>query len=338
VPSLVPRLAPGSVFAERFRVLDYVGQGSTGSVYRAEPLDGGPLVALKLVRLDGADGRAARRFEREAESGPRVQSPHVARTLDSGKLGDGLGWLAMEYASGQSLDELVRARGGLEREAARLALGQLFGAVAAAHAVGIVHRDLKPENIRVSEVDGRPWVQVLDFGLAKDFGESPLSGTTPGLGTPLWTAPEQTREGYQPVPRADVWALGLLAFFALSGGHYWRHTSPTASLADLALELLRGDLVPASQRAAELGLPRALPPDFDAWFARAVSRDPALRFADAAEAWAALEPSLSTAPTTPTAPERPRVSVAPGFFLTAVIAGVVTMGLAIYWLIRSMRI
>jgi serine/threonine-protein kinase len=324
------------VFAERFRVLAYVGQGSMGSVYRAEPLDGGPLLALKLVRLDGVDGRAARRFEREAESGQRIQSPHVARTLASGKLGESLGWLAMEYASGQSLEALVQSQGGLDRETALLVLGQLFGAAAAAHAVGIVHRDLKPDNIRVSDQDGGLGVKVLDFGIAKDFGVSTLSGTTPGLGTPLWTAPEQTREGYQPVASADVWALGLLAFFALSGGVYWRHTSPTASLADLALELLRGEIVSASQRAAELGLPRSLPRGFDTWFARAVNREASLRFTDAAEAWAALEPLLSAPPAVGAPPHR--VSVAPGIFLTAVIAGVVTMGLAIYWLLQSMRI
>lgn len=334
--SLVPRLAPGSVFAERFRVLAYVGQGSMGSVYRAERLEGGALVALKLVKLDGADGRAVRRFEREAESGQRIDSPYVARTLDAGKLGEGLGWLAMEYASGQSFEELVRSRAGLERDAARGVLSQLFGALAAAHAVGIVHRDLKPDNVRVSDQEGQLVVKVLDFGIAKDFGVNTLSGTTPGLGTPLWTAPEQTREGYQPVASADVWALGLLAFFALSGGIYWRHTSATASLADLALELLRGEIVPASQRAAELGLSRELPRGFDAWFVRAVNRDPGLRFADAAEAWAALEPLLAEQPLLAEPPHR--VSVAPGIFLTAVIAGVVLMGLAIFWLLRSMRI
>ncbi|RYZ06753.1 MAG: serine/threonine protein kinase [Myxococcales bacterium] len=334
--SLVPRLAPGSIFAGRYRVLAYVGQGSMGSVYSAEAVEGGALVALKLVKLDSADGRAARRFEREAESGQRIQSPHVARALDAGKLGDGLGWLAMEYAPGPSFEELVRTRRGLELAEARLVLSQLFAAVAAAHAVGIVHRDLKPDNVRVSEQEGTLHVKVLDFGIAKDFAVSTLSGTTPGLGTPLWTAPEQTREGYQPVPSADVWALGLLAFFGLTGGLYWRHTAPTASLADLALELLRGEIAPASQRAAELGLPRELPRGFDAWFERAVSRDVTRRFVDAAEAWAALEPLLKAPP--PVASRSHRVSVAPGIFLSAVIAGVLLMGLAIYWLLRSMRI
>lgn len=316
-----------------------------GSVYKAEPLEGGPLIALKLVKLDGGDDRAARRFQREAESGQRIQSPHVVRTLDAGKLGDALGWLAMEYAAGQSFEQLVKERGGLALGHARVVLQQLFGAVAAAHAVGIVHRDLKPDNVRVSEASGAPETKVLDFGIAKDFGVGTLSATTPGLGTPLWTAPEQSREDYQPAPSADVWALGLLSFFALSGGLYWRNTTPRASMADLALELLRGEIEPPSRRAASLGLPRPLPDGFDAWFTRAVNRDSSLRFEDAAEAWAGLEPLLSPQPTSAASSPAAgasgashRVSVAPGIFLTAVILGVVAMGLAIYWLLRSTHI
>jgi eukaryotic-like serine/threonine-protein kinase len=332
VASLVPRLAPGSSFADRFRILAYVGQGSMGSVYRAEPLDGGDLVALKLIKLDG---RALRRFEREAESGRRIQSPYVARTLDSGKLGDGLGWLSMEYAPGPSLDELVKAGGRLALGDAHLLLSQLFDALAAAHAQGIVHRDLKPDNVRVAGEGSELAVKVLDFGIAKEFGASELSGTTPGLGTPLWTAPEQGRDGYQPEPSADVWALGLLTFFVLTGSLYWRHASAQASMADLAIELIKGEIEPASRRARQLPEPAALPRGFDAWFERAVNRDPARRFRDAGEAWAALEPLLSE-PAPARASHRP--SVAPGWFLSAVIAGVLAMGLAIYWLLRSMRI
>ncbi len=313
-----------------------------GSVYRAEPLAGGELIALKLVKLDGTDGRAARRFEREAESGKRIDSEHVARTLESGKVGDSLGWLAMEYASGQGFDELVLARGGLSLGNAQRVLGQLFRAVASAHAVGIVHRDLKPENIRVSDADDGLRVKVLDFGIAKDFAvDYTLSATTPGLGTPLWTAPEQVREDYQPVASADVWALGLLTFFALTSKQYWRNTAPHASMADLALELLRSEIEPATRRAAELGLAPTLPAGFDAWFSRAVNRDASARFHDAEEAWAALEPLFLPQPVAapvPVVEPSHRVSVAPGFFLTAVILSVVAMGLTIYWLLRSMRI
>jgi eukaryotic-like serine/threonine-protein kinase len=350
-----------------------------GSVYRAEPLEGGAALALKLVNLETTpDGRAARRFEREAESGLRIKSPHVVRTLASGRLGENLGWLALEFAEGVSFDELLRERGVLPLERARHVLAQLYAALSAAHAEGIVHRDLKPENVRVAGEADALVLKVLDFGIAKDFGVSTLSGTTPGLGTPLWTAPEQSRAGYQPVSNADVWSLGLLTFFTLTGKQYWLHARERGSMADLALELLRGDLPPASDRAQELDSGVELPAGFDQWFARAVNRDPTQRFRDASAAWQTLDPLLRRhatnepdkvgevglgphrqrdaphrqrdAPHRPTrseraeleevglGPHRPTRLTVPGVFLTALIASVVVAGLVIYWLLRSMHI
>jgi eukaryotic-like serine/threonine-protein kinase len=207
--------------------------------------------------------------------------------------------------------------------------------VAAAHEVGIVHLDLVPDNIRVSEQDGQWQLKVLGFLGARGRDVDWLLETSSEIRTSGWTAPEQKREGYQPEASADVWSLGSLTFFALTGGEYWRTPPAGESSAALALEP-DPETVPASLRAEELGLPRALPPGFDAWFSRAVCRDAARRFTDGAEAWAALSPLLSGPATTR---ERPRrVSVAPGIFLTAVILGVVAMGLAIYGLLRSMRI
>jgi len=332
-----------------------------GTVYRAEPLAGGEAVALKIVSLTGAgDSRAVRRFEREAASGARIGSPYVARTLDSGRVGERWGWLAMEYAEGVSLDELgpAGATPRIEPRAARRLLSQLFSALSAAHREGIVHRDLKPENLRVARGGDALELKVLDFGIAKDLSVSTLSGTTPGLGTPLWAAPEQGHQGYRPSPRADVWSLGLLTFFVLTGHVYWQNAHERASMADLAIELVQDELAPAGERCHQLGLEVTLPPGFDAWFNRTVNRDAKERFPDAAEAWRALEPLLDAAAAgvapaaVPVAAaaraaeqaargerERDRAgAVRPGGFLTAVIAGVITMGLAIYWLLRSMHI
>lgn len=348
--SVVPRLAPGSTFAERFRIVSYVGQGSMGSVYRADPIAGGDSVALKITKLDAArDPRALKRFQREAESGVRLDSPYIARTLASGTLGDGgLAWIAMELVDGESLQELVERRAGLELASARVLLNQLFGALAVAHAAGIVHRDLKPENVRVASAGDALRLKVLDFGIAKwtwdgDSAEpsgevESLSGTAPGLGTPLWSAPEQAREGYAPRPCADVWALGLLTFFALTGVPYWRHAAARASIGDLAVELLRSEIDPASERAAELGVERVLPAGFDAWFERAVQREPDARFRDASEAWRALEPLLTAVEPDVVNERRALVLPRPALFVTLVLLSCVAMGLTIYWLLDSARI
>jgi eukaryotic-like serine/threonine-protein kinase len=337
VASLVPRLAPGSTFADRFRIVEYVGQGSMGTVYRVESLSGGEPVALKLVGLDATtDGRALRRFEREVETGRRVRSPYVAATLESGKLGERVAWLTMEFAPGIGLDELVRTRGELPRPLATRLLRQIFRGVAAAHTEGIVHRDLKPENVRVAGADHEAHLKVLDFGIAKHQDTGTLSRTTPGLGTPLWAAPELSRDGQKLAPSADVWSLGLLSFFVLTGHLYWRHATERASVADLAMELLNAEIAPPTARVQELGLSIELPRGFDAWFGRAVNREPSARFESAARAWSELEPMLSESERD--ASDRPSAVVRSGVFLTAVILSCFAAGLAIYWLLRSMRI
>lgn len=211
--------------------------------------------------------------------------------------------LAPGSTFGQSLTELVRERGRLSWASAAELFEQLFSALSDAHAAGIDHRDLKPENIRVANDGQSLLVKVLD--------------------SPPRATPDQGADDYQPVPNADVCALGLLAFFVLTGAPCRRQ----------AAELGTGELEPATERAAELGLVAALPPGFDAWFDRAVQRDPEQRFRDAAEAWRDLRPLLGVS----AASARPSV-VVPGAFVTLVILSVVAAGLTIYWLLHSMRI
>jgi eukaryotic-like serine/threonine-protein kinase len=226
------------------------------------------------------------------------------RTLVSGTLcvGD-LAWIVMDSAEGQDLKELVEQRAGLELAAARAVLGQLFSALSAAHSAGIVHGDLKPQNVRVGGQGDVLTVKVLDFGLAKP---SPTDARDES--TALWRAPEQAREGDKVLPSADVWALGLLTFFVLTGVPYSLTTAP--------------------------GVERALPAGFDAWFTRALTRDPAARFPGAAAAWAELEPLLSR----PRSERRALVLSRPAAFLTLVILSCIAMGVAIFWLLRSARI
>jgi serine/threonine-protein kinase len=179
-------------------------------------------------------------------------------------------------------------------------------------------------------------LKVLDFGIAKSFTGLELSGTTPGLGTPLWTAPEQAHDDYVPAPSADVWALGLLSFFILTGRMYWKHAQKNDML-ELAIEILKSPIAAANARGAELGVSELLPPGYESWFARAVNRDAAARWQDVAsarEAWPSIfepEDELSE----PTGRSRPLRS--PGLLIAALIAGCTLMGYTIYLLIQNAK-
>jgi serine/threonine-protein kinase len=190
----------------------------------------------------------------------------------------------MELVNGLSLGEWLAQRS--PEVPVRLALARQLGDVmAAAHRAGVIHRDLKPENIMVVDTASGPELKLLDFGVAKTFMPSMIaSATEGGLGTPLWTAPEQAKGG-ELRPSVDVWAIGLLGFYLLTGKIYWRHANDkSASMLDLAVEMLQEPIAPATERAAALGVPVTLAPGFDGWFLRCVERDAQKRFADAVQA------------------------------------------------------
>jgi serine/threonine protein kinase len=294
--SRTPQLQPGTVFAGRYRVVRRLGHGAMAAVYLVEEADTGARRALKVMNRElSRDRRFAARFAQEAVIGRGIRSEHVVAVLDAGIDSErGLSYLVMEHLEGVDLERWLARRIVVSRAEAVAFLTQLFDAVGAAHAAAIVHRDLKPENVFVTTRAGREFLTVLDFGVAKVVRAVTLSNTAPGLGSPLWTAPEQGESG-KVTPSADVWALGLIAFRLLAGRVFWKTIDdPHASQFDVAFELLRAPLPLASARARELGCdPDALPAGFDDWFACAVARDPAARFVDARPAWAALAPLLA---------------------------------------------
>jgi serine/threonine protein kinase len=287
------RLTPGSVFADKYEVQRLLGKGSMGAVYLVVERPTGEKRALKLLFAGAAaDARATERFSRESSVAGEIASPHVVKVLAAGTA-ERTPWLVMEYVEGKDLAAFLRENEPAPPEALRAVLAQLFSAVSAAHAASVVHRDLKPENIFITGDLRAPFVKVLDFGVAKRLGMSPHNSTATGLGTPLWTAPEQSNRARGLTPAADVWALGLLAFFVLTRRIYWLHVKESSSLHELLIEISTKELPPASARAKDLGWEGRLPAGFDAWFARCVVRDPAARFPDAGQAKAALEKVLA---------------------------------------------
>ncbi len=221
----VDRLEPGELFARRYRIECLLGRGGMGAVYRvldevlAEP------VALKVLSDPGGPG-AIERFRREVRVARRVTHPNVARIHDIGEYG-GVHYLTMQLIEGGDLSSLLSARQPLAPARAASLLLSIARALGAAHAVGVVHRDLKPANVLV---DRSGLVSLSDFGLARAIDDdvfATLAGS-PIVGTLFYMAPEQMIG--EPIDaRADVYALGLLAFELLTGRLPFRERTPMAT-------------------------------------------------------------------------------------------------------------
>jgi formylglycine-generating enzyme required for sulfatase activity/tRNA A-37 threonylcarbamoyl transferase component Bud32 len=290
-------IAPGTVLGGDFRIVRALGAGGMGAVYVAEQLSTGRNRAFKVMQPQlAADPIFRRRFEQEARIGGLIRSDHIVEVIAAGVDAQaGVPWLAMELLSGEGLADRAE-RGPCPSHEAGEILGQLCHGLAAAHDVPVVHRDLKPENIFLAEsrVRGMPYlVKILDLGIARLLVEARTTATA-AIGTPLWMAPEQADASNLIGPHTDVWSLGLIAFFLLTGKNYWLGANcEEASIATLLKEVYVDPLALASDRARALGAPVALPRAFDAWFETCVVRAPLARFAHARQAWDALQPILS---------------------------------------------
>jgi eukaryotic-like serine/threonine-protein kinase len=290
---VVMQLEPGMIFARDYRVIEPIAAGGMGAVYRVEQLSTLKHRALKVLhtRVFG-DERARGRFIREATVGARIESAHVVEVIGAGiDEATGMPWLAMELLDGFDLGVVVRHHDTLAPREMMSVFRQLCHGLAAAHAASIVHRDLKPENVFVarSHRAGSPFtVKILDFGIAKVVRETSVATDTAVVGSPMWMAPEQINADVLS-PRTDVWALGLLAFWALTGRIYWKaaHGARVTAQA-LFVEQLFSPIDEASVRAEQYDRVGAIPEGFDAWFAICMQREPVHRFEDASAAFNAL--------------------------------------------------
>lgn len=291
-------IAPGTVIGGDFRVIQLLGEGGMGAVYVAEQSSTASRRALKvmapgLLRSD----QMRQRFVNEAKATSQIASDHVVQVVAAGvDPATQIPWLAMELLQGESLGECVRRSGPMHPAKVIEVVCQLCHALEAAHRVGIVHRDLKPDNVFLAEArrEGVPFtVKVLDFGIAKLLQETD-SGMSAVLGTPLWMSPEQASPGASVSPATDIWAVGLMVFWMLTGATYWRsaRTQP-ASLPGLMRELLLDPIEPASVRGADLGAARSFTPAMDSWLATCLDRNPARRFPTATACKDALVHALS---------------------------------------------
>jgi serine/threonine protein kinase len=300
----MPRREEGEVLGGKYRLVNRLGTGGMGSVWRAEHLTLSSPVALKLIEPTTArESDALHRFLREARTAAALRSPHVVQILDYGVDGDSP-YIAMELLDGESLAERLARQSRLSpTETARI-IQHIARALGRAHEAGIVHRDLKPENVFIVKNDDEEVAKVLDFGIVKadpntfgpaNSGAATRTGTL--LGTPYFMSPEQA-EGVKSVDfRADIWALGVIAYRCLIG----QLPFCGDSVGRLILEICSRPLPVPSHRGP-------VPDGFDAWFARACAREANDRFESAKRAAAELsrltDDAASSSPVeTPRPPE-----------------------------------
>jgi len=193
-----------------------LGEGGMGVVYRARHALLRRPTAVKLMAR--VDAESARRFEREVRLTSRLTHPNIVAIYDYGRTDSGVFYYAMELVEGMTLEQLIDREGPQPPARVRRILAQIASGLAEAHAMGLVHRDVKPANVILGARPGlADFVKVLDFGLVKDLGVTSESTTDAIKGTPAYMAPETILEPASVDARADLYALGALGYFLLTG-------------------------------------------------------------------------------------------------------------------------
>jgi tetratricopeptide (TPR) repeat protein len=302
------KVLPGHIIANRYQVLDVIGEGGMGIVYRCFDLATRERVALKRVIVP--DGALASEylmwFYKEARALAALNHANIVSALDYGQLEDGSPFLVMELATGVSLHELSQVR--MPFELIWSVVDQILGALAHAHAKGIVHGDLKPSNVLVEELEDQPpSAHILDFGLAwlkQDFHDERLDGSKAvtiaphaGAGTPGYMAPEQIQHEMHHVCGAtDLYSLGCVLYKLLTG---------TPPFVGESKDLLR---LHAYEKPPEPRLAVSAPPEVAGFLMRLLAKRPWDRWefaADARAEWARWRPSVGVDPAVYRFPQLP---------------------------------
>src|SRR5437868_9120916 len=259
-----PILQPQSVLGQRYEILELLGQGGMGAVYKARDREVDQLVALKVIRPDLASNPAIiERFKQELILARQVTHRNVIRIYDLAEA-DGVKFITMEYVAGEDLRALAHEKGKLTPQEAVEVMRQVCQALDAAHSVGVIHRDLKPQNI-MRDKTGR--VLVMDFGLARTLEGSGMTQTGALVGTMEYMSPEQAL-GKDLDQRSDLFTVGLIFYELLTGKMPFTADSALASL-----------IKRTQERAAPISdHDRTIPGALTGIVSKCLERDPALRY------------------------------------------------------------
>ncbi len=272
-------------FLGKYELLDELGRGGMGAVFKARQAPIGRIVALKIMaeKLVGSDDAVAR-FQREIRAAAALNHPHVVSAFDAESVGDSH-FLVMEYVAGESLADVIQGGRKLPVATACEYIRQAALGLAHAHEQGMVHRDIKPNNLLVArDADGKPQIKILDLGLARytsaGDADAELTATGQVMGTPDYISPEQGRNSRSADIRSDIYSLGCTLFRALTGRVPFAGESVVEKL--MARFVEEPPRLEASLADAPAGLPEVV--------AKMLARDPASRYQTPQEVAQALEP------------------------------------------------
>ena len=333
-----------------YRIVQRIGSGGMGAVYKAEQPSMNRFVAIKVLHSRYlARGDLVSRFRREARAMSQLSHPNTARVYKYGQLDDGSLYFVMEYLEGRNLVQEVKTAGPVEPERAIRIMQSVCTALEEAHSAGMIHRDLKPENIFLTNQGGKEdFPKVLDFGLAKvtekQMGSMSLMHLTQQgavFGTPEFMSPEQAT-GSELDRRSDIYSLGMILYEMLTG----KLPFMAKNKREIMFAQVKEPPIPLTQRAPTMPFPSGL----EAVIAKAIAKDPddryqsALQFADAlrsclpgqtgqvrasasSRAWAArtaaeLRPAGDTDPDPPSIPMSRTPYIVLGIGIALSVAGI----------------
>ncbi|MBZ5631002.1 MAG: protein kinase, partial [Acidobacteriia bacterium] len=259
-----PALSPGTALGGRYQILELLGEGGMGAVYKAKDVEVDRLIALKLIRPELAGNPAIlQRFKQELVLSRQVTHRNVVRIYDLGEA-EGVKFITMEYVEGEDLRSLLRKQGKFPVGEAIAITEQMLAGLQAAHAEGVIHRDLKPGNI-MRDPQGR--VVVMDFGLARTLESDGMTQSGMMIGTMEYMSPEQAQA--KPVDvRSDLYTVGLIFYELLSGNVPFKADSALASL----LKRTQERAVPVAE------VERTVPHALSSIVGKCLERDPSERY------------------------------------------------------------
>jgi eukaryotic-like serine/threonine-protein kinase len=297
----ITELMPGLVLRDKYEILERLGSGGMGTVYKARHMAFGEIRAIKVIDSHLiVDDELLARFRGEAVLARKLIHPNVVRVEDLDCTEDGRPFIVMEYVAGRTLRDVLRKEPGLAQARAVDIVAQACSALVAAHALGILHRDMKPENMMlVPQPEGGELVKILDFGLAKVLegfqGAGQQVSTQNGMvvGTPQYISPEQAApaQGLELDERSDLYSLGVVLYELLTGHPPF--------VADTPIGMVLHHLQTLPEPPHEAHPERGISPALSALVMKALEKDREARFASADEMRQAL---LALAPELPTSP------------------------------------